>query len=470
MNIYDNIKNAISFEEFLIYSGYEYAPKKAKNCFVNKKQHDIIFLNYDAKSNSYTYYSLTHMDRGDIIDFVRNRLNGYYLSTRDKHDEKQALNVLKSYANIPEDKKIQLIKKNIPKIDHLKSPKEKLKSYHYFSKLYNLKSLEDTGILNLRYINNKTIESPILNGCIFNCSGVYFKDDGNIVINENVVNIAFLYHDIEAREVGMQTYYIDKNNKANKFFVKDSSRGNAVWITKHLKNKTKKLFIAENSIDAISHHELNGLDQSYRYLSTGGQITENQIQIIQALVDKYRYHVELGNDFDRHGQRYNLDIISALGYEFFSTVKSSLNKDVLKLDIKFHQISDIELKQYLTKHSGLNKNTLQQIKKSLLDEKITHLLNAINKINKTIIKDFEKNQIKKESFSIAKKSDYSYTINIPNRAYQIAELNNVLINEFKLNISLKIPQSLDDWNQDLKNTKSQELKEVTLKKNTNIKI
>ena len=87
-----------------------------------------------------------------------------------------------------------------------------------------------------------------------------------------------------------------------------------------------------------------------------------------------------------------------------------------------------------------------------------------------IIKDFEKNQIKKESFSIAKKSDYSYTINIPNRAYQIAELNNILINEFKLNISLKIPQSLDDWNQDLKNTKNQESKEATLKKNTNIKI
>ena len=445
MSIYKEINDHISFEEFLIYSGYEYAPKKAKNCFTNKKQKDIIFLNYDAKANKYTYYSLTNLDKGDIIDFVRNRLHGYYLSTRDKHDEKQALNILKAFANMPEDKKIRVIKKNVPKIDHSKSAEDKLMSYKHFSSLYNLKPLQDPTLLNLRDISNETLHSPILKDCIYNCNAVYFKDDGSAVVNENVVNIAFLYHNIEAIEVGMQTYYIDKNHKANKFFVKDSSRGNAVWITKHLKNKTKKLFIAEHSIDAISHHELNDLDPSYRYLTTGGQITENQIQIIQALVDKYRYNVELGNDFDKHGQRYNLDIICGLGYEHFSSLKSSLNKDFLKLDIKFHADKDI-------------------------NEKTIKILNAVSKVNKKLSKDFEEEQLKKELFSIAKNAENSYTINIPNRAYQLAELNNVLINQFKLNISLKIPQSLDDWNQDLKNSKNKDQEVKAVKQTNKIKL
>ncbi|MFV0237554.1 MAG: hypothetical protein ACK5HU_03325 [Flavobacteriales bacterium] len=428
MNVYDEISDLISFEEFLIYSGYEYAPQKGENCFINKQYEELIFLNYDSKTCKYTYYSLKNQDKGHLIDFVRNRLHNYYLSTRDKHDEKQALHILKAYINMPEDKKIHAIKRNIPKLDSKKITTEKLNSYQYFSNFYKLTPLHDTTLFNLKGINSETLHSPILKHSLYNCNAVFFKENGHTVVNENGINVAFLYHDIEATEVGMQTYYIDKNQKVKKLFVKDSSRNSAVWITKHLKNKTKNLFITEKGMEGVSHHELMNLDLSYRYLSTGGFITENQIQIIHALVDKYRYHIALGNAYDKEGQRYNLDIICALGYTHFSTIKSSLNKDFIRLELQFHSFHDI-------------------------DQRVSDILNLINKVNKNLAKEFSPTQLKKESFTVAKNSTHSYTINIPNRAYQLAELNHILINTFKLNISLKIPKSLKNWNQDLQHAK-----------------
>lgn len=79
----------------------------------------------------------------------------------------------------------------------------------------------------------------------------------------------------------------------------------------HIGDDVENIVITESSIDAMSYAQMFEPDNTI-YISTGGTLTDKQLQQINALTEQYSATVTAATDNDAHGQLYAERIIDAI--------------------------------------------------------------------------------------------------------------------------------------------------------------
>lgn len=220
------------------------------------------------KYNEHYYFSqeLTHTgekkNHGSIIDLTQLHF---------KADLKNSIRIIENFIY----KNNQLKENALP--FHLKatpvdeaSKIKRLESYHAIT------PLADTSFLNKRGINTDTIKHP------------FFKDAAFNSLSENGkhLNTAFPIYS----ENGLIGFEI----RNEQFKSIQDSKNDGLWRSNvDHSRKIESLVICESAIDSMSKHELNtretgkhNLDTNQNvYLSTSGNITGKQIELLQKMVD-----------------------------------------------------------------------------------------------------------------------------------------------------------------------------------------
>jgi len=325
---YQTIKNDNPLLDFIIASGFVINKRKssAKWIKLEKNKERIV---YNSKEIRY-FNPHNSDDKGDVINFVANRLDGLVKPTKDSQDIFKAVNILKKFDITTAKNAVQKQRKIISKIDI--SSQNADKEFNYYP-------LEDYSYLTInRAISKSTIDSKIFKNRIFNSQ--YINQNNGHIFN----NIGFgLFKGNKV--VGLEVKHPDGG-----LILGDS---NCVFHTNYSDLKSVDfVFIAESTIDALSHYEIFSKHERMKnkevvYLSTSGNIYDNKVTEIFEVFN----HLPANNntcffsitDNDSKGLEYDhflcAEFLKRDGYKdltfdfnshFYIYKFSNLDKDLLK--------------------------------------------------------------------------------------------------------------------------------------------
>lgn len=192
----------------------------------------------------------------------------------------------------------------------------------YINRKY-LSPLEDRGYFYSRGITDETIDAPIFKGVIFNHR--FQKDiDGEEKVFQNV---AFQMFQFPTKDDPKELVCISSKNRVRrttdgvgeeginiKHFQGTRSKG--VVASKPMKKQLEILFVMESFDDCLAHFQVNRQilnQESIGYVSTEGQITNDQIDVIRRIVElRGVSELAFGFDNDRDGDYYRCKVCSKL--------------------------------------------------------------------------------------------------------------------------------------------------------------
>ncbi len=284
MKTFQEFRNDISIMEMAASVGYQIDKSKGKKWPVMVSQYNdekIIIVNPGSTSNQGYFNPGNDLDKGTLIDFIRNRL-GQEFSTDSSFSESKNINkVLYAYQHIP-----MVIDEIFIK------PSASIKKYEHTADDFS--PLKNTLCLTGRLISNETICAPEFKGTIFN------------KFQNGFANIAFPYKNESGEIKG-----IEYRNQDYKMFSEGMDRSNAVWHS-NIPPKLEKIALAESPIDALSYHQLKR-PENIMYVAFGGSLSEKQVPIIKALAAMHPckmegfYFLSIA-DNDTQGEKYNLKL------------------------------------------------------------------------------------------------------------------------------------------------------------------
>jgi len=284
MKTFQEFRNDISIIEMAASVGYQIDKSKGNKWPVMVSRYNdekIIIVNPGSTSNQGYFNPGNDMDKGTLIDFIRNRLGQEFSNDASISESKNINRVLYAYQHIPMGIDEVFIK-----------PSASIKKYEHNVDDYS--PLKNTLYLTGRLISNETICSPEFKGTIFN------------KFQNGFANIAFPYKNEKGEING-----IEYRNQDYKMFSVGMDRSNAVWHS-NMPPKLEKLALAESPIDALSYHQLK-LPENIMYVAFGGSLSENQLPIIKALAGMLphkmeEFHFLSITDNDIQGEKYNLKL------------------------------------------------------------------------------------------------------------------------------------------------------------------
>jgi hypothetical protein len=336
----EDILSEINLLEHVIIEGYKIDKEKSTKLWIKLKSTstgDNIMINTQKNM----YYNLDYnQDKGDIIQFVANRLNGSLIVDNSKKSFYDALvainNGLGNY----------LIADNINLISNKNSfieKKEKIASIQ--STEWNHVPMVDFNFLNNnRAINMETLHSDYFKDKLFN---TYVKMESGHIIT----NAAFGKY-IDKELVGLEV-----RNNTIKSVLGDH---NGVFYTNTDNMKTiDGVFYAESAIDIASCIELlqvnKNFDQSknYCFLSFSGNLYESKIaNILKDLdhlpISKNTQYISItDNDFDKEenknsGKQYDVSFTAALIDKHLTPLEYSMNETFFTFKFQDKDQLDVE--------------------------------------------------------------------------------------------------------------------------------
>lgn len=213
------------------------------------------------KYNEHYYFSQELAQAGDkknhgsIIDLVGMHYNADYSSSLRIVD-----NFLIHNRKLKENFNQVHIK---PSEVNMESEAKRLGQYH------SIRPLEDSSFLNQRGISNETINDKRFSSVINNS----LSEDGRHL------NTAFPIHGTQ----GLIGFEIRNHN----FKGVMDQKNDGFWRSclDH-SQKCESVILTESAIDALSHAQINGDKSNSLYLSTAGNITSRQVELLQTILDK----------------------------------------------------------------------------------------------------------------------------------------------------------------------------------------
>lgn len=210
--------------------------------------------------------------------------NGHYYFSQelafagDKKNHGSVIDLVQMHYNTDYSKALRIIDNNLIHNKELKenfdkvhiSPSEinaasttkRLENYHQIT------DFQDSRFLNSRGISNETINDPRFSSVIKNAQ-----------TPEGYINTAFPITGTQGL-IGFEV-----RNENFKSVIDQKQDG--FWRSQLNQQKTcEKIFVTESSIDALSHAQLKNDKSNTLYLSTAGNISGRQIDLIQNLIDK----------------------------------------------------------------------------------------------------------------------------------------------------------------------------------------
>ncbi len=408
--------------------------------------YDNLLVN--AKKNTY-HNTNNDQDKGDIIQFVSNRLNGN-LVTIDNSKEAfyQAFIKLNEYLGISKTDEQKDLLNNKEK--YFKK-KETLNSIQ--DKEWNHKPIENFAFLTeKRSIDLNTLNHPIFKDRLYN---TYFQlENGHLI-----TNTAF------AKLKSEEIVGLEVRNDTLKTITGDHD---GIFITNTNDfNKIDYFFYSESAIDSISYFEILSKNpnfdtskNNYCLASFGGNLYDSKIQTILEHLDRIgadsstKFISNTDNDFDKpeekkDGKKYDVMLTTALINKYSFPVKLTEENSI------YYQ---------------LNFN-----KQNLCEEKYDKLKEAIVKQNNYVDNTLPKDQTFGMYFMIKENQNGDINLLFPKKLGLENNGFTHFISIIKPNLYIPHKSKGKDWNDDLQNikkkiyTKNQSLNTVkpTEKKITN---
>lgn len=271
---YRQLLDKIPLLDYLLAVGYELDTKKSSSKWVVlEKDSDKIVVN----SVSGLYFNPTdNTDKGDLIQFVANRVCGMVLVDHSKEAKFKAVTVLRDFILVPLDKDVTT------KATAQKKALAKKKLLSDISDSFNHSPIKDYIYLTKeRMISPKTIDHPIFKGRIFN--SFFQLKNGHII-----TNYAFGKY-IDQKLVGLEVRNTNLKHVSGDdtgIFHSDYSGFDTVDV----------VFIAESTLDALSYFELFSNHRQLHgkncvFISTAGNLyPEKYNQLKNCIGSFYQKH------------------------------------------------------------------------------------------------------------------------------------------------------------------------------------
>jgi len=452
---FDDFIKEIDLGAYLESQGYSLDQSKSA------KSSKTGWMVYDLKDNN----SLTL----ETLLVKLNRVNSspyfgqyYYYNTKDAKDRGNILHFLCSRRGWTFKENADELTKELSKIagapipDHiLKREKANTASNEerneVIAKYWELKPLKDRSFLHYRGISDDTIDSALFKNKIFHNEVEVGKGERKL----KFFNTCFPMVTEKGDLVCLET-----KNKNFSGMPPESSRSNSLWFSNFDRDKPlDNLIVGESAVDMLSHYQLNFVrlqNKNILYVSTGGQLSQEQIPLIERIYNKLSPldGIILANDNDNAGIRYNIQLMSAINtksgdnsikFELSSNGKYnytlailmqgdsiSLKERISKMENTFNKFNNME-NRFDIVHRAVNSNSasiqmevqgalvnLKTIEKILKTEK--GLENEF-KVERAANKDFNDDLREKLGIAIPKK-----TMN------EAKEVNNIIKKESDRNL------------------------------------
>lgn len=258
----NRFKTDINLVDYASSQGYEISKTESSKSSVVMKNGDDKIVIGTSPSNHGIYFSVRNeTDNGSIIDFIQNR-QGLNLG--------QIRKELRPWIGKTADRKYYTATAK-PEASH----KDRQQVLARFMQLETVTSHA--------YLENRGIDTDLLADARFN----------GMVKADNRGNAVFPHYD----QLGLSGFELKNKNFTG--FSKNGSK--SVWHSTNLET-AKQLVIVESAIDALSHAKANGTGQETAYLSVGGALSPEQLELVKEHIKGFE-KVFMATDNDDAGHK-----------------------------------------------------------------------------------------------------------------------------------------------------------------------
>lgn len=359
------IKN-INFEEYLLDNQYRLLPNKnvkGFKCYSKQTslilEDDIVFVGFHNGAG--IYYSSLFSDSGNILDFVKNRIEletDYETFAPSKDHFIEAVLKLVSYIN--ENGENEVKRDLNTTLDDIKKVKE-----NTFTTYYNCEPIFDTKYLESFNISKKIIDHPIFKNTIYSSRGLIYNEQ-----QLDIINTAFPLFNESGKECGL---YFENNIENNKkvessidFFAPGTVNSGLWFSNNFLQNKSAstkgyikpKVTIVNNPKDALAH--FSHLRENRFYVAVFTQ-DETSIEHIKSIVNRSRGNLFLAGNCTIYNFVQEVKLIIKMVDANIEFVKENSDNILVKFDKSEQKFFDKILKMIKKHNASKYEKTIERL-------------------------------------------------------------------------------------------------------------
>lgn len=372
------LKN-IDFHEYLVASGYKLLPHKNVKGFICYTKQDSLILEDDIvfvgnNKGVDIYYSSLFSDSGNIIDFVKNRIeleSDYETFAPNKDPLIEAVRKLVYYINSNGENES---KKNLETTaEDLKNLKQ-----NTYTTFYKCEPIYDSKYLESFKISKSVLDHPIFKGTIFNSRG--------LIINEeqlDIINTAFPLYNEAGKECGL--YFENKIEEKKRIksdinFFAPGTIETGLWFSnnylldQNFKGKVSiktKVTIVNNPKDALAH--FSHLKENRFYVSVFKQ-DETTYEHLKSVLNRQKSNLYLAGNVSIVNFVNEIKIILKMINAEIEFVKETYESITIKIDCNKEIINLDKLLRHIRTN---NTSKVQQVLKTLGEDAKPILKNDI---------------------------------------------------------------------------------------------
>jgi hypothetical protein len=273
---YKEFRQRISILDLALANGYVIDKRKGRRWPVLKNSSfddTVIIINPDESSNQGYFNPRNDLDKGTIVEFIKNRL-GSVFATPFQSDVKNINEVL-----------YNSLKLDFPGSTDLYTAQPSAQF-----NAQGLAPLKDISWLETRGLCRDT---------------VYGLEFSNRIFNQqvgNYINTCFPYFDHKGIIIACES-----RNSGYKMQFPGGDRSKGIWHS-NIPMNLRSVILTESPVDAISYQQLKGGKDSL-YISFGGSIGQGQIETLKVIIEDLEkcpdFVMLAGFDIDKQGEKYS---------------------------------------------------------------------------------------------------------------------------------------------------------------------
>ena len=378
---FDKLKRDVSLPEFFLYLGWKFVSGSSNSSPKMTNGSNTVVIKKNSK-DYYTYWDVHGEARGKtIIDLMQQHI---YDQTGRMPSLREAGEAVQNYVN---NKEVVLSQDSRFGVSNAKLDPNQLAFLNSQLKPYQGDFLQKRGI------TQDTLSSPVFSGVFtsreFRKDGKVYNNTCTRLINQNG------FQGISQRGIRPEDGKSFKGISGNKY--------DSIVVSKHDKTRPiEHIYVSESMIDAASHYQMTlpNTEKNILYISTEGNITQGQMDVIKLLLSKQNINnindqVTYIFDNDSNGYKYTLKLDTFLKGQELPNIEGlpveELKEKVLQLpnvDLSVNGDWNNDLQAFISKskecefQEAIKKNDFPRIS-SMKDEGYTPSLEIMNKLEES---------------------------------------------------------------------------------------
>lgn len=323
---FDKLKRDVSLPEFFLYLGWKFVSGSSNSSPKMSNGSNTVIIKKNSK-DYYTYWDVHGEARGKtIIDLMQQHI---YDQTGRMPSLREAGEAVQNYVN---NKEVVLSQDSRFGVSNAKLDPNQLAFLNNQLKPYQGDFLQKRGI------TQDTLSSPVFSGVFtsreYRKDGKVYNNTCTKLINQNG------FQGISQRGIRPEDGKSFKGISGNKY--------DSIVVSKHDKTRpVDHIYVSESMIDAASHYQMKlpNTEKNILYISTEGNITQGQMDVIKLLLSKQNINNINGQvtyifDNDSNGYKYALKLDTFLKGQELPDIEGM---PIEELKEKVIQLPNVEL-------------------------------------------------------------------------------------------------------------------------------